>query len=494
MTAATAKFRYWIDMSMECVRRDHTKPLTPGDQKGPFLTARALGMALAALNDANAHASGGSPLLGLAANPGLAGLAGNDIHVASAAACAQVLRLRYPNQGNLLEPGWLHWLEYFGFGAAGSPAEMAGRAFGTRVHQLGANDVTNAKIDQYTPNGAPYAHTAPPFEPMQHYAGAIWGNSTRLLAVQVAGFPPPPGRISPATVTPTQHFRDDFDKVAAKGTIDRKTGLPNTRTLEEEVVGIAWGYDGPPELGTPPRLYLQVVLTVLDLIEARMPGTLSDVEELAIVAGVGIAMADAGIEAWHYKYSPIHMMWRPAVGIRNAVLGNGVADPSWLPLGRPDTNGSQVGLTPDFPAYPSGHATFGAAAFQLLRLFLAEKGVTSFDPNGVDDMSFDFVSDEFNGRNKDAGTLQPRDHLTLGFPSLWKAITDNSLSRVYLGVHWQFDGITQRNAGNTDDEFGVPVPNRLGKTGGVWLGAQIANQIAPKLGVLPATIAASGIL
>ena len=33
---------------------------------------------------------------------------------------------------------------------------------------------------------------------------------------------------------------------------------------DEEVIGIFWGYDGPPELGTPPRLYMQVVLGVLD--------------------------------------------------------------------------------------------------------------------------------------------------------------------------------------------------------------------------------------
>lgn len=499
MTATTAKLRFWIDMSMECVRRDHTPSLSAGDQKGPFLTARALGMALAALNDANALAAGRPSLLNIQVTPTLtaaltaAGTGNAD--VVDAAACAQVLRLRYPNQAHLCEPAWLHWLEYFGLGPTGSPAEMAGRAFGTLVHQRGAADNANAAIDQYTPTSVPYAHMVPPNEPMQHYAGGKWGaNSTPLIATRVTGFPPPPGRISAATVNPTQHFKDDFAKVVLKGSFDRMTGLVGTRTLEEEVVGVAWGYDGPPELGTPPRLYLQVVLTILDSIEARMPGKLTPVDELAIVAGVGVAMADAGIDAWFYKYAPSHMMWRPAIGIRKAVPGNGIVDPNWVPLGRPDTNGSSVGLTPDFPAYPSGHATFGAAAFQLLRLFLVEKGVTTFDSNGVDGVSFDFVSDEFNGRNKDPKTMQPREHLTLGLDNLWRAILDNSLSRVYLGVHWQFDGVTKRNSMNTDDEFGIPAtPKELGKTGGVWLGAKIANQIAPRLGVSPATIAASKI-
>src|SRR5207248_11466899 len=132
------------------------------------------------------------------------------------------------------------------------------------------------------------------------------------------------------------HDAAEFAKVVAKGGLQRTAG---TRTLEEEIVGIAWGYDGPPELGTPRRLYLQVVLTALDAIEARTPGKLNVADELSIVAGVGIAMADAGIDAWHYKYEPTHMMWRPVIGIQHAVPGNGTAVPGWLPLGRPDTNG-----------------------------------------------------------------------------------------------------------------------------------------------------------
>ena len=496
MTAASSKLRFWCDMSMECVRRDHTPTLSTGDQRGPFLTARALGMALAALNDAHAIASGRTPLLAVAAPPALVAVGAANADLAAAAACAQVLRLRYPNQSHLLAPAWLNWLDYFSLGAAGSAAEMAGRAFGTLVHRLGVNDAAAAAADRYSPSGAPYNHTAPPSQPGQGYAGAIWGQeATPLLATRITGFPPPPGRVSASRVDATQHFRDDFNKVLAKGDINRTPGQADARTLAEEVVGIAWGYDGPPELGTPPRLYLQVVLTVLDQIEAATPGALQPADELALVAGVGIAMADAGIDAWFYKYQPTHMMWRPAVGIRQAVPGNGQADPGWVPLGRPDTNGSGQGLTPDFPAYPSGHATFGAAALQLLRLFLVEKGIAMFDADGVDDIRFDFVSDEFNGRNKDPKTMQPRDHLTLGLDSIWRAIVDNSVSRVFLGVHWQFDGITTRNATDTDDEYGLPAtPARLGRTGGVWLGAKIANQIAPRLGVSAATIAASKVV
>jgi PAP2 superfamily len=492
MTTAAAQFRFWVDLSLECIRRDHTPALSSpmGDQRGPFLTARALGMALAALHDADALASGRSPLLNITATPGLASLTGNPLSVAIGAACAQLLDLRYPAQASFLASSWTNWLQLNGYGAAGSPAEIAGRALGSAIDSLGAADGVN-KVSNYNPSGLPYSHQAPPNEPRQVAAGENWGASTPLLATRVANFPPPPGRLSAINVDPTQHFRDDFARVKDKGGINPGPA-PTGRTNAEEFVGIAWGYDGPPGLGTPPRLYMQVVLSVLDAIKVKTPKKLNTTEELAIIAGVGIAMADAAIDAWHYKYASTHMMWRPAVGIREAVVGNGTADPDFLPLGRPDTNRRGLALTPDFPAYPSGHATFGATAFQLLRLFLKEKGITTFNANGVDDVGINFVSDEYNGVNTDPRTLQPRPLTPVILSSLWQAIIDNSVSRVYLGVHWQFDGITTRNATNTGDEFGIPAsPSKLGHTGGVWLGAQIANQIAPKLGISPTTIADS---
>lgn len=58
-------------------------------------------------------------------------------------------------------------------------------------------------------------------------------------------------------------------------------------------------------------------------------------------------------------------------------------------------------------------------------------------------------------------------------------------------MHWQFDGITTKGS-DGDGEFGIPkTPADLGKRGGVWLGGQIANEVAAKLGVTSATIAAS---
>ena len=99
---------------------------------------------------------------------------------------------------------------------------------------------------------------------------------------------------------------------------------------------------------------------------------------LTLTARSQAADADAGILAWDQKYC--HDLWRPVVGIREHDVsmgptgtGNNNIDNNchtlWLPLGAPNTNSTAKNFTPPFPAYPSGHATFGAAAFHMTRLF-----------------------------------------------------------------------------------------------------------------------------
>ena len=176
-------------------------------------------------------------------------------------------------------------------------------------------------------------------------------------------------------------------------------------------------------------------------------------------------MADAGIDAWHYKYT--NNLWRPVVGVREEKSPGG--DVFWAPLGAPQTNRANARpTTPPFPAYPSGHATFGAALFQTLRLRLASNAspITLADVLAAEtaavplpNESFQFVSDELDGRALDSdGSV--RTHHDRHFSSYAQAIYENSISRVYLGVHWRFDGLPRSAADNIG---GVPLGLAIGE-------------------------------
>jgi hypothetical protein len=185
-------------------------------------------------------------------------------------------------------------------------------------------------------------------------------------------------------------------------------------------------------------------------------------KQVNVLAAINAAMADAGIAAWHWKY--VYDLWRPVVGIREAEAGWGPTgvgdhnthrkqkgDPFWLPLGAPKSNPIEVkggapgaNFTPNFPAYPSGHATFGSACFKTFAT-LVEKT--------PDQISVKFTSDELNGITTDNhGITRPKYEQTF---TLKTAIEQNNISRIYLGVHWHFDA-----------------------TGGETVGTAVANKAA----------------
>ena len=204
------------------------------------------------------------------------------------------------------------------------------------------------------------------------------------------------------------------------------------------MAGIYWAYDGTPSLCAPPRLYNQIALAIADQM-----GT--DIVDLArLLALVNVAMSDAGVASWESKY--YYQFWRPVTGIREADPGTGptgrrdgnpltIGDPDFSPLGAPASNLNGPNFTPPFPAYPSGHAVFGGALFQTLRNFYR----TDDDPVHVR-----------------LGRAQRRDARQRGkppaaacrgrFTSLSQAEEENGQSRIYLGIHWEFDkteGIAQ---------------------------------------------------
>jgi hypothetical protein len=217
---------------------------------------------------------------------------------------------------------------------------------------------------------------------------------------------------------------------------------------------------------------------VARVIAQQQSPALSVPRTAELFASINVAMADAGIDAWHWKY--VYDLWRPVVGIRNQSAPEG--DPFWAPLGAPQTNSGRGTFTPAFPAYPSGHATFGAAVMQALRLGLKSSNapITLQDVLNVEvgmsasipKETFTFVSDELDGIAVDPdGSVRQRTPIT--FKNFVEPVWENSVSRIYLGVHWRFDGIP-RNAGQ--NVGGVPLGLAIGQET-----HQLFNQ-APSLG------------
>jgi membrane-associated phospholipid phosphatase len=260
--------------------------------------------------------------------------------------------------------------------------------------------------------------------------GAYWGKVVPFTLPSASAFrlPPPPALGSP-------EYAAAFAEVKRLGGDGVTT--PTERTAEQTLAGIYWAYDGTPSLCAPPRLYNQITTHIAAL---RRTSGLALARLLALV---NVAMADAGIASWESKFH--HAFWRPVTAIREADEGTGpsgagdgnpatVGDPTFVPLGAPASNLAGPSFTPPFPAYPSGHATFGGALFQTLRRFYR-----------TDAIRFTFVSDELNGVTRDdQGNVRPLVPRT--FASLSQAEEENGQSRIYLGIHWSFDktaGITQ---------------------------------------------------
>jgi membrane-associated phospholipid phosphatase len=311
------------------------------------------------------------------------------------------------------------------FGVAAAEAIITAR------HDDGSRHLEPAVGEPGFPlNTTPGLWTPDPVSRLTVALGGRWSEVAPFAVPSASSFRPPP----PPPLTDDVYVRA-YNEVKRLGGDGART--PTERPDDQTRAGIFWAYDGTAFLCAPPRLYNQIVRKVVlsNVAAGRRPKL---VDYARLVTLVNIAMGDAAISAWEAKYH--YQYWRPVTGIRAGALDNRPdtePDLTWTPLGSPATNGRGPNFTPPFPAYPSGHAVFGGAIFEIMRRFY------------TDDTPFAFTSDEFNGKNSPAGSgMAPRPVQTRNFSSFREAERENADSRIYLGVHWRFDadaGIAQGN-------------------------------------------------
>ena len=198
-------------------------------------------------------------------------------------------------------------------------------------------------------------------------------------------------------------YTQAFDEVKAIGS---KTST--TRTADQTRIALFWA-DGAGT-ATPPGHWNQIAQVVA---EARHDTV---VEDARLFALLNVAMADAGIIAWTCKYQ--FNFWRPVTAIQSGDQdGNPAteAEASWTPLI----------ATPPFPAYVSGHSSFSAAAATILARFF-----------GRDRVAFTARSDGMPGESRT-------------FESFSQAKAEAGMSRIYGGIHWQFDNADALASGSS---------------------------------------------
>ena len=136
------------------------------------------------------------------------------------------------------------------------------------------------------------------------------------------------------------------------------------------------------------------------------------VSEARLFALLNLATADAIISCWDAKYE--YNFWRPVTAIQ------ATSDPDWMPL---------LG-TPNFPSHTSGHSTVSSAAAAVLTWQFGSDYEFTVGSEGLADVTRSF--DNFEAAAAEAGQ-----------------------SRIYGGIHFQFENQNGLAAGQAVGRYVV---------------------------------------
>nr|BEK62893.1 hypothetical protein KPHV_01200 [Kitasatospora purpeofusca] len=302
--------------------------------------------------------------------------------------------------------------------SATETARDQGAAVGSEVARVAIGNrpsTTPAWDPSYTLDSVPGAWR--PTDPGQSApTNPNWGLLAPFAMTSGAQFrPQPPAQAtSYAALLADPAYAAQVNEVKSLG-----SATSTTRTADQTKQAFFWANDVDGTYKPPGQLF-DITRTV-----AQQKG-LIQTENARLFALVAVALADASIVAWDAKYASSIDLWRPQSAIRLADPSTNPAitpDPAWQPL---SVNRAGQRFSPPFPAYVSGHATFGAAWAGVMRGIFGDQvtfTATTDDPQAVG--------------------------ATRTFTTFTAAAQENALSRIYLGVHYRWDADAGVAAGNS---------------------------------------------
>ncbi len=213
-----------------------------------------------------------------------------------------------------------------------------------------------------------------------------WG-SNRTFLKENSKLPIP--KMIPVSSNKASEYFKQFVKVYEKD-------LNLTQTEKETAL---WWGDDPDDSFTPPGHSYFIANKV---VKQRQPNLIESAETFA---RVGLAVADAFINCWKWKYH--HFTERANTYIPKHI------DESWESFW-PD---------PPFPAFPSGHAINGGAMATVLGEMYGD--------------AFSFIDDAHVHRERDE--VRDVDFIARSFSSFWEVAEEIADSRFYGGIHIPYD-------------------------------------------------------
>ena len=317
---------------------------------------------------------------------------------AAAGAAHEVLAALYPSFKAILDTDLQQSLTNIGSGREVNEGLQLGQEVGARVVALRSSDGSDAPAVPYVFGTAPgdYLSTPPNFPKQPQFTN--WSHVTPFALQHADQFRPEP----PPTLD-SDTYADAFNKTKSLG-IANSTAA----TADQALTGRFWN-------GAIQNYWNEIAQT------AAIDFGLTTTQSARLFALLNLSFADSVIAFYDAKYT--YNFWRPVTAIQNASTAlntDTAADPNWLP---------EVGNTTPDPSYPGAHAVISAAGAKVL--------ISFFDR---DYLTFQVTSEVMPGVER-------------SFDSFSDAAQEATLSRIFAGVHFQFDLSSGQRLGRQVADF-----------------------------------------